>query len=128
MNIIKRLQLDILKKVMGSPDIKVITGVRRSGKTTLLNLFEEYVAANVKDAVIIHINFNDIAFESLREYHALNDYIESKYKKGASNFVFIDEIQMCNGFEVVINSLHASSKYDIYVTGSNAFLSNNDRI
>lgn len=126
MKIIKRSYLDTLIKVMGTPDIKVITGVRRSGKSTLLNSFIEYVAAKVTNANIIHIDFNDIRFENLQEYHALNDYIESKYLPNATNFVFVDEIQMCKNFEKTINSLHNSGKYDIYITGSNAFLLSSD--
>ena len=126
MKIVERPQLETLKKVMGTPDIKVITGVRRCGKTTLLRMFEEYVAMNVKDAVITRVNFNDIEFEHLRECHALNDYVEARYVEGRQNFVFIDEVQMCEGFEKVVNSLHASGKYDIYITGSNAFLANSD--
>ncbi len=126
MKIIERGYLNILKKVMGTPDIKIITGVRRSGKSTLLESFVEYVAKEVHDANIIKINFNDIAFEELREYHKLNDYIEKRYLAGKRNFVFIDEVQMCKGFELTINSLHDSRKYDIYLTGSNAFLMGND--
>ena len=126
MKIVERPQLETLKKVMGTPDIKVITGVRRCGKTTLMHLFEEYVATNVKDVAITRVNFNSVEFEYLREYHALNDYIESRYEEKKKNFVFIDEVQMCKGFETAINSLHASGKYDIYITGSNAFLANND--
>lgn len=126
MKIIEREYLRTLKKVMGSPDIKVITGVRRSGKSTLLQLFTEYVAKNVTDANIISINFSDVHFESLREYHALNDYIESKYLVNHRNFVIIDEVQMCKNFEITLNSLHASGKYDLYVTGSNAFLLGSD--
>ena len=126
MKYIARAQLEILKKVMGTPDIKVITGVRRSGKSTLLKLFVEYVAKVVTDANIIQIDFNDIAFEDLREYHALNDYIEARYLEGRQNLVFIDEVQMCDGFERTINTLHASGKYDLYITGSNAFLLGSD--
>lgn len=126
MKIIKRTELETLKKVMGTPDIKVITGIRRSGKSTLLNLFIEYIAATVTDANIIKINFNSLDFEKLREYHALHDYVESHYLENHQNFVIIDEVQMCNDFELAINSLHTSGKYDIYLTGSNAFLLNSD--
>lgn len=126
MKIIKRDYLNTLIKVMGTPDIKVITGVRRSGKSTLLNAFIEHIAASVTNANIIHIDFNDIRFENLQEYHALNDYIESKYLPAATNFICIDEIQMCKNFEKTINSLHNSQKYDIYITGSNAFLLSSD--
>ena len=111
---------------MGTPDIKGITGVRRSGKSKLLESFMTYVRANDPDANIIHINFNLNSYESLAEYHALNHYIESAYIAGKNNFVFIDEVQMCEGFEKAINSLHASEKYDIYITGSNAFLLSSD--
>lgn len=126
MKIIERDYLKTLAKVMGTPDIKVITGVRRSGKSTLLNSFTEYIAKNVTDANIIRIDFNDIRFEELQEYHQLNDYIEGHYLVDRQNFVLIDEVQMCKDFEKAINSLHNSRKYDIYLTGSNAFLLNSD--
>lgn len=126
MKVVKRDYLETLKKVMGTPEIKVITGVRRSGKSTLLNVFEEYVASEIIDANIVHIDFNSIDFEFLNEYHALNDYIEERYLEDKRNFVFIDEVQMCEGFEKAINSLHGSGKYDIYITGSNAFLLSSD--
>lgn len=111
---------------MGTPDIKVITGVRRSGKSKLLESFIAYVREADPNANIIHINFNLNAYESLAEYHALNDYVEKAYIAGKDNFVMIDEVQMCVGFEKAINSLHASEKYDIYITGSNAFLLSSD--
>ena len=111
---------------MGTPDIKVITGVRRSGKSKLMESFMAYVRDNDTDANIIHVNFNLNAYENLMEYHALNDYIENAYIPEKNNYIFIDEVQMCNGFEKAINSLHASEKYDIYITGSNAFLLSSD--
>ena len=126
MKLIKREYLNTLIDVIGTPDIKVITGVRRSGKSKLLELFKEYVINNVKNYNIIDINYNSLDFESLKEYHKLNDYIEQRYKKGMNNFVLIDEVQMCEGFEKTINSLHAEEKYDIYITGSNAFLLSSD--
>ena len=127
MRLIERdFYLNKLKEVMGTLDIKVITGVRRSGKSKLLESFMTYARANDPDANIIHINFNLNSYESLAEYHALNHYIESAYIAGKNNFVFIDEVQMCEGFEKAINSLHASEKYDIYITGSNAFLLSSD--
>ena len=127
MRLIERdFYLNKLKDVMGTPDIKVITGVRRSGKSKLLEAFMAYVRANDPNANIIHINFNMNAFESLTEYHALNEHIENAYLPGKNNFIFIDEVQMCSGFEKAINSLHASEKYDIYITGSNAFLLSSD--
>ena len=118
--------LDKIKNVIGTPDIKVITGVRRSGKSKLLEAFRDYVQMNIADANVIHINFNLTQFEDLKEYHALNDYIEKSYQPNKSNFVLIDEVQLCPQFEITINSLHASEKYDIYLTGSNAFLLSSD--
>lgn len=126
MKLIRRNYLQELINVMGTPDIKVITGVRRSGKSKLLEMLKNYINENVADANIININFNLIEFDKLREYHALNDYIEKNYIEGKTNFVLIDEVQMCNGFERTINSIHAEEKYDIYITGSNAFLLSSD--
>ena len=111
---------------MGTPDIKVITGVRRSGKSKLLEMFKKYINENVENANIININFNLVKFDNLREYHALNDYIQKNYIEAKRNFVLIDEVQMCDGFERTINSLHAEERYDIYITGSNAFLLSSD--
>lgn len=118
--------LDKIINVMGTPDIKVITGVRRCGKSKLLEAFRAYVAANIPNANVIHINFNLPEFEKLNEYKALYDNINSRYKEGVENFVLIDEIQMCDNFEKAINGLHASEKFDIYITGSNAFLLSSD--
>ena len=118
--------LNKLKDVMGTPDIKVITGVRRSGKSKLLEAFMAHVLDTDPNANIIHIDFNMNVYEGLNEYHALNDYIEKAYTPGKNNFIFIDEVQMCDGFEKAINSLHVSEKYDIYITGSNAFLLSSD--
>ena len=127
MRLIERdFYLNKLKDVMGTPDIKVITGVRRSGKSKLLESFITYVRENDSSANIIHINYNLNMYESLAEYHALIDYIEKAYIPEKANFIFIDEVQMCAGFEKAINSLHASEKYDIYITGSNAFLLSSD--
>ena len=112
--------------VMGTPDIKVITGVRRSGKSKLLEAFKKHIEETNKNANITHINFNLPEFEDLTEYRPLYDYINSRYIEGVDNYVLIDEIQMCNNFEKAINGLHASEKYDIYITGSNAFLLSSD--
>ena len=126
MKIIERNYLKDLISIIGTPDIKVITGVRRSGKSKLLEQFKEYIEKNIRDYNIIYINFSSLKFEQLNEYHKLNDYIESKYIQNKNNFVLIDEVQMCKGFERTINSLHTSEKYDIYITGSNAFLLSSD--
>ena len=127
MKLIKRNQyLEKLINVVGTPDIKVITGVRRSGKSKLLEAFKKYIVDNVPQANIIHINFNLAEYESLKDYHALHEYIENCYKESKENFVLIDEVQLCPDFELTINSIHAKEKYDIYLTGSNAFLLSSD--
>lgn len=127
MKLIQRdFYLDKLKNVMGTPDIKVITGLRRSGKSKLLESFMNYVKTVDPGANIIHVNFNLNEYENLLEYHALHDYVEGLYRSGKNNYVLVDEIQMCQGFEKAVNSLHASEKYDIYITGSNAFLLSSD--
>ena len=112
--------------VIGTPDIKVITGVRRCGKSKLLEAFRNYLAKNIHDANIIHINYNLMEFEELLTYHALYDHVNSLYQEELQNFVLIDEVQMCENFEKAINGLHATEKYDIYITGSNAFLLSSD--
>ncbi len=126
MKLIKREYLKDLIEVIGTPDIKVITGVRRSGKSKLLEMFKNYIIENIKNYNIIDINFNLVKFDNLRDYISLNNYIEKHYIKGKKNFVLIDEVQMCKEFERTINSLHAEEKYDIYITGSNAFLLSSD--
>lgn len=126
MKIIERNYLKELIDVIGTPDIKVITGVRRSGKSKLLEMFRNYIKENIENVNIININFNLVKFDKLRDYLSLNNYVESNYIEGKRNFVLIDEVQMCKEFERTINSLHAEEKYDIYITGSNAFLLSSD--
>ncbi|MBE5774760.1 MAG: ATP-binding protein [Clostridiales bacterium] len=118
--------LEKLINVIGTPDIKVITGVRRSGKSKLLEAFREHIEKNIPDHNIIQINFNLPEYDHLLEYRALYDHINSQYIPGRENFVLIDEVQMCAGFERAVNGLHASEKFDIYITGSNAFLLSSD--
>ena len=126
MKLIKRDYLEELIAVIGTPDIKVLTGVRRSGKSKLLEMLKKYIEDNIENANIININFNLIKFDNLRDYISLNNYIEKSFVLGKKNFVLIDEVQMCKEFERTINSIHAEEKYDIYITGSNAFLLSSD--
>lgn len=122
----RSLYLQKLIDVIGTPDIKVITGVRRSGKSKLLEAFKDYIQITDANANLIHVNFNLLEFQSLTTYEKLNSYVESKFVEGKNNFVLIDEVQMCEGFEKTINNLHALEKYDLYITGSNAFLLSSD--
>lgn len=118
--------LDKLKKLNNTPDIKVVTGIRRSGKSVLMQDYIEYIAANEPDANIIMINLQDLEYDNLLDYHALHEHVLSKYIKNTHNLVFIDEVQLCNKFELAINSLHSKAVFDIYITGSNAFLLSSD--
>ena len=115
-----------LASAAGTPDIKVVTGIRRCGKSKLLEAFADYLRERNPTANIIRVNFNLLEFEPLMQYRALYSYVEEHFVEGCDNVVMIDEVQMCDGFEKAVNSLHASEKYDIYVTGSNAFLLSGD--
>lgn len=120
------LYMNKLKALKGSPDIKIITGIRRSGKSKLVQSFIRYIEDSEPDANVIYVDFTRLAFEHLKEYHALNEYVESKTRHGRANYLIIDEVQMCKSFELAINSLHSTEEYDIYLTGSNAFLLSSD--
>lgn len=126
MKIIKRNYLQEIIDVMGTPDIKVITGVRRSGKSELLNMFSEYVKLNDNNSNIIFIDYNLDKFDNLKQYKELIKYIDDRFDCKKNNYIMIDEVQMCEGFEKAINNFHAQKKYDIYITGSNAFLLSSD--
>ncbi len=127
MKLIKREKyLNKLINVIGTPDIKVITGIRRSGKSKLLEDFKNYIINTIENNNIIHINYNLPKFENLKNYNALVEYVEKNYKSAMENFILIDEVQMCDDFEKAINGFHAEEKYDIYITGSNAFLMSSD--
>lgn len=122
----RKKYLNRLISLKGSPDIKVITGVRRSGKSKLMEEYIMWLKKNDLKSNIIFIDLTSLKFETLKEYHALNDYIEEKYDIDKTNYIFIDEVQMCEKFELAINSLHSTENYDIYVSGSNAFLLSSD--
>lgn len=114
--------LNRIKNLKNTPDIKVIAGIRRSGKSILMQEYISYLKDHYEDINIIFIDFMDLSFEALKEYHALHTYVEEHYRQGKENYLFIDEVQMCPNFEPAVNSLYSKRKYDIYITGSNAFL------
>ena len=127
MNLIDRPEyMQRLLDLTGTPDIKIITGIRRCGKSELMKAYIRRIAEAQPEANIIFVDFFDLKYEALKEYHALYDYIESHYVLGKQNFVFVDEVQLCDKFELAVNSLHRSRKYDLYLTGSNAFLLSSD--
>ena len=126
MKIIERTAyLEELRQVRGIPDIKVITGLRRSGKSKLMDVYIDELKSD--DSVnTVRINLNLKEFASLRAPDELYTYVRERYVPGKENFLFIDEIQQCSGFEDVVNSLHDEESFDIYITGSNAFLMSSD--
>ena len=118
----RKKYLERIRELNGTPDIKIITGIRRSGKSKLMQAYIGYLEEYYENINIIFIDFMDLAYEGLKEYHALHTYAEEHYQKGKTNYLFVDEVQMCPQFELAINSLYSKGKYDIYITGSNAFL------
>ena len=126
MKLIERKKyLNTLIDVINTPEIKVITGVRRSGKSKLLDAFYDYLTT-LNNVNIIRIKLNLKKYEKLLNPDELYNYIDKNYKEGITNFLLIDEIQLCIGFENIINSLHEEERFDIYLTGSNAFLLSSD--
>ncbi len=102
--------------------IKIISGVRRSGKSTLFELFKDHLKTeHVTDEQIIHLNFEDLRYYELRNFLSLNDYIQEKISKEQKYYIFLDEIQIVEKFEEVVNSLNLQPNLDIYITGSNAY-------
>ena len=89
-------------------------------------MFIENLKNQIPDANIIHINYNLFQFSTLKNAAALNEYVENLYAPNKENFLLVDEVQLCKDFEHAVNSFHASEKYHIYLTGSNAFLLSND--
>lgn len=114
--------LNRIIQLNGTPDIKIITGIRRSGKSKLMQAYMEYLRGHFENINIIFIDYMDLAYENLKDYHALHAYVEEQYQEGKTNYLFVDEVQMCPEFELAVNSLYSKGKYDIYITGSNAFL------
>ena len=114
-----------LKKMIDAKDtefIKVITGVRRSGKSTLLLMFKDYLINNgIKEDNIIYINFESAEFDDIKDYKDLYKYIKEKIKKGRV-YLLLDEIQNVKSWEKAINSFKVDFDIDIYITGSNAYL------
>lgn len=127
MRIIRRDKyMNDLYAVKNSPDIKIITGVRRSGKSFLMKMYIDELERIETNINIVRINFNDLENEYLKDYQLFHDFIMKRYDKTKTNYLFIDEVQMCPNFELAINSIHDKRIYDIYLTGSNAFLMSSD--
>ena len=115
--------LSILKNFKDKQIIKVITGIRRCGKSTLLELFQDYLKDNgVEEKQIVSINFENADYEELQDRKKLHEYIKSKLAKNKKTYIFLDEIQNVNEFERTVDSLFINKDVDLYITGSNAYL------
>ena len=116
---------EYLKKLISFKDknlIKVISGIRRCGKSTLLELFKDYLLKNgVKKSQIISLNFEDPDNEELTDYKKLYEYIKLKLQPGEQNYIFLDEIQNVKDYQKAIDGLYIKENTDIYITGSNAY-------
>ncbi len=120
--ITREFYLNRLIEAKDTEFIKVITGVRRSGKSTLLLMFKEYLLLNgVKEENIIHINFEFSMFDEIKDYRDLYNYIKKYLVKGKS-YILLDEVQNVLKWEKAVNGINLDFDVDIYITGSNAYL------
>lgn len=122
--ILRSHYLDVLKVLKGKNLIKVATGVRRCGKSTLMSQFQDVLRAENEAASIISINIDmpDFRFLAEKSWKDVYDYIVEQLKNNFTNYVFIDEVQNVNEFEKLLEGLYVHPNIDLYVTGSNAFL------
>ena len=115
--------LNWLIKLKDKHIIKVITGIRRCGKSTIFRLYQEYLLKNnISEKQIIDLNFDDNKNRDLLEQNKLYDYIISKAVSDKKTYIFLDEVQNVKDFEKCVNSLHLNENFDIYLTGSNSYM------
>lgn len=127
MKIIERVDYqNYLWDVKDTRDIKVITGIRRAGKSEIMKSFVDRLKMNDTSANVVYVDLSVLENESLLEYHHLYEWAKARHKVGMKNYLLIDEVQLCKHFELSINSLHSLGLYDIYLTGSNAFMLSSD--
>ena len=121
--IIRNEYLYKLKVLKDKDIIKVITGIRRCGKSTLLKQFrDELIKNGVDEKQTLYLNFEDYSLEELQDPKKLHEYILSNLDLSKKNYVFLDEIQMVEDFPKVVNSLFSRDNIDLYITGSNAYM------
>ena len=117
--IVRDEYLDRLKMYREKQLIKVVTGVRRCGKTTLFNLYKEYLkSTGVTDDQIVSVNLENFEYENLLDYKALYHYVKERLHKEKYTYVFIDEVQYCKHYEKAVNSLFIKPRVDLYINGS----------
>jgi uncharacterized protein len=103
--------------------IKVVTGIRRCGKSTLFEIYIDHLRkSGVSEECITSINFEDNDFESLTDYHALLDYLKDRLVPDKMNYIVLDEVQRVVDFQKAVDSLFIKKNCDVYITGSNAYL------
>ena len=117
---------EYLKQLLSCKDqniIKVLTGIRRCGKSTILKLYQEYLLNNgIDPSQIISINFEELEYEDLQDYKKLYQYIKDRLVENKMMYIFLDEIQNVPSYEKVVDSLHVKENIDIYITGSNSYI------
>ena len=117
----RKQYMEKLIKMKDKKIIKVVTGIRRCGKSTLLLLFRDYLKeCGVEENQIISVNFEDIASEPLLDYRKLHEYVTKRLIPGKMTYVFLDEIQNVPQFQKTVDSLFIKDNVDVYITGSNA--------
>ncbi len=115
--------LNVLKRFKDKEIIKVITGIRRCGKSTLLEMYKEYLLNNgVAEDQIISVNLEDLKYNFITDYMSLYNYINDNLKAKKKNYVLIDEVQKIMEFQKAVDSLYIKKNVDLYITGSNANL------
>jgi len=103
--------------------IKVVTGIRRCGKSTLFDLYCEYLKENgIEDSQIIKVNLEESKYHNIDDYLKLEEYVLQKLNPKKKNYVFLDEVQMVPEFQKACDSLYINKNIDLYITGSNAYL------
>lgn len=117
---------EYLKQLLSWKDqsiIKVLTGIRRCGKSTILKLYQEYLLNNgIDPSQIISINFEELEYEDLQDYKKLYQYIKDRLVENKMMYIFLDEIQNVPSYEKVVDSLNVKENIDIYITGSNSYI------
>ncbi|SPF37251.1 conserved hypothetical protein [Candidatus Desulfosporosinus infrequens] len=121
--ILREEYLNKLIKLKGTKIIKVITGIRRCGKSTLLEMFREYLLQNgVQKEQITAINFEDMDYSELTDYKLLYSYLKERLIPNKMNYIFLDEIQLVESYQKAVDSLYIKENVDLYITGSNAHM------
>lgn len=117
---------EYLKQLLSWKDqniIKVLTGIRRCGKSTILKLYQEYLLnVGIDSSQIISINFEELEYEDLQDYKKLYQYIKDRLVENKMMYIFLDEIQNVPSYEKVVDSLHVKENIDIYITSSNSYI------